>query len=183
MMEFMKGKKILIGISGGIAAYKTAELIRLFVKLGAEVKCVMTNNALKFISELTIQTLSKNRVYTDVFQSVGEVSTDHISHADWADFMVVAPATANIIAKFASGIADDALSTTFLAFNKPIFIAPAMNSNMYNNKIVQRNINELNDFGIHVIYPNSGELACGVTGDGRMKEPIEIVDFINDFFS
>lgn len=177
----LKGKKILLGISGGIAAYKCPDLVRQLIAQGAEVRVIMTPNASYFVTSGTLQTVSRNEVYTDLFSPVGQYSTEHISHADWGDIMLVAPATANIIGKFAAGIADDPLSTTFLAFNKPVFIAPAMNTNMYDHPIVQRNINLLNDYGFHFIEPATGQLACGVVGKGRMEEPANIVKYLKDF--
>jgi len=135
----LKGKRILLGISGGIAAYKTPELIRLFVKAGAEVQVVATRNALEFVTRLTLETVSKHKIYVDPFAETNDYSTEHISLKDWGDLLVVAPATANILGKFAGGLADDALSTTFLAFNKPVFVAPAMNCNMYEHPTVQKN--------------------------------------------
>lgn len=174
----MKDKRILLGISGGIAAYKCGELIRLFVRAGAEVKVIATRNALQFITPMTLQTLSRNRVYTEMFDTSGDITPEHISHADWADMMVVAPASADIIGKFACGIADDALSTTFLAFDKPVFIAPAMNTRMYCHPVVQRNLTSLRSLGVRVIEPVEGELACGASGKGRMAEPADIVEFI-----
>ena len=175
----LKGKKVLIGISGGIAAYKCPELVRQFIQAGAEVKVIATKNALEFTTEWTLMTLSRNKVYHQVFGPVGEWSPEHISHADWGDFLVVAPATANVIGKFASGIADDALSTTFLAFDKPVFIAPAMNDKMYKHPIVQRNMKILEEVGVTFIEPAYGELACGTTGKGRMEEPENIVAFLS----
>jgi phosphopantothenoylcysteine decarboxylase/phosphopantothenate--cysteine ligase len=178
----LAGKHIIVGISGGIAAYKTLSLIRLLVKNGAEVKTVTTQNALHFVTELSLQTLSRNNVYSDMFAEIQNVSTEHISLSDWADAMVVAPATANIIGKMANGIADDALSTTFLAFNKPVFIAPAMNSKMIENLAVQHNLETLKNRGIHLIEPPCGELACGDEGKGRMEEPEAIFERIAGFF-
>jgi phosphopantothenoylcysteine decarboxylase/phosphopantothenate--cysteine ligase len=175
-------KHIIIGISGGIAAYKTLSLIRLLVKNGAEVKVVTTQNALHFVTKLSLQTLSKNKIYDDVFAEINDFSTEHISLSDWADAMIVAPATANIIGKFANGIADDALSTTFLALNKPIFIAPAMNSKMYENPAVSHNLETLKNRGIQMIEPPCGELACGDQGKGRMEEPEAIFERIAGFF-
>jgi len=176
------GKHIIVGISGGIAAYKTLSLIRFFIQNGAEVKTVTTPNALHFVTKLSLQTLSKNNVYDDMFADVGEISTAHISLADWADAMIVAPATANIIGKFANGIADDALSTTFLALDKPVFIAPAMNSRMYDHAAVQQNLQTLAHRGVHIIEPPCGELACGDQGKGRMQEPEVIYERIAGFF-
>lgn len=175
----LKGKKIILGISGGIAAYKCGELVRTLIKHGAEVRCVTTHNALQFITPVTLQTLSQNKVYTEVFEPVGVWNPEHVSHADWADAMIVAPATANIIGKFAAGLADDALSTTFLAFDKPVFIAPAMNNKMYASPVVQRNIKYLQSIGVQFIEPAYGELACGAIGCGRMEEPINIVEVLN----
>lgn len=172
---------ILIGISGGIAAYKSLSLIRLFVKSGYTVKVVTTVNALQFVTPLSIETLSKNKLYADVFSSPEEYSTEHISISDFADVLVVAPASANIIGKFASGIADDALSTTFLAFDKPVFVAPAMNTKMLQHPSVQRNMELLSQQGVHFIQPTLGELACGTIGDGRMEEPEEIFNLVNHF--
>ncbi|MFZ4414857.1 MAG: bifunctional phosphopantothenoylcysteine decarboxylase/phosphopantothenate--cysteine ligase CoaBC, partial [Bacteroidales bacterium] len=178
----LNGKKILFGISGGIAAYKAVYLIRMFVKAGAEVKVVVSQNALQFVTKITLETLSKNKVYVDMFAENNDYSTEHIALTDWADFMVIAPATANIIGKFANGIADDALSTSFLAFNKDIFIAPAMNCKMYDHFSVQKNISYLVSKGIHFIEAAEGELACGYDGKGRMEEPENIISFINSYF-
>lgn len=174
---------ILIGISGGIAAYKSLSLIRLFVKSGYNVKVVATTNALQFVTPLTIETLSKNKLYADVFNTPEEYSTEHIAIADFADVMVIAPATANALGKFASGIADDALSTTFLAFDKPVFIAPAMNTKMLHHPSVQRNIDLLGRQGVHFIQPAVGELACGTSGDGRMEEPDVIFGIVDGFLN
>ena len=178
----LKGKHILLGISGGIAAYKSVFLIRLLKKQGAEVKIIVTQNALSFVTPLTLETLSGNKIYADVFQNNEEYTTEHISLTDWGDIFIVAPATANIIGKLANGIADDALSTSLLAFNKPIFIAPAMNCKMYVHFSVKKNIDYLHQQGIHIIEPTEGELACGYDGKGRMEEPEKIVDFIQHFF-
>lgn len=174
----LKDKHILLGISGGIAAYKTPELIRLFVKAGAQVRVVATKNALEFVTELTLQTVSKNEVYTDTFAKQNEYSTEHIALNDWADVLLVAPATANILGKFASGIGDDALSTSFLAFNKPVFAAPAMNTKMFNNAAVQNNMDLLKKRGIQFIEPTEGVLACGDYGKGRMADPESIFNCI-----
>ncbi|MDR1654065.1 MAG: bifunctional phosphopantothenoylcysteine decarboxylase/phosphopantothenate--cysteine ligase CoaBC [Prevotellaceae bacterium] len=179
----LEGKKILLGISGGIAAYKCPELIRQLTAQGAEVKAVATKNALQFVTPVALQTVSRNKVYFEVFEPVGNFNPEHISHADWGDCMVVAPATANIIGKFAGGIADDALSTLFLALNKPVFIAPAMNDKMYAHPIVMRNMQQLKNIGVQFIEPAYGELACGATGKGRMEEPENIVRFIDNFFA
>lgn len=178
----LKGKKIILGISGGIAAYKTPELVRLLKKAGAEVRVVMTKNAQHFATPLSLQTVSQNKVYTEEFEPLGVWNPEHVGHADWADFMLVAPATANIIGKFASGIADDVLSTTFLAFAKPVYIAPAMNDKMYEHPILQRNMGILREAGMHFIEPAYGELACGAVGKGRMEEVENIVAFLEKEF-
>ena len=177
------GKHIVIGISGGIAAYKTMHLIRLFKKNGHEVRVTATRNALQFVTPLTIETLSQNRLYVDMFDRNRTMEVEHISMAEWADVLVVAPATANVIAKFAHGIADDALSTLFLAVTKPVFIAPAMNNNMFGNPAVQQNLATLRERGCHILSPNEGFLACGTSGSGRMQEPEEIFETVDEFLS
>lgn len=179
----LKGKRILLGISGGIAAYKTPELIRLFVKAGAEVKVITTQNALEFVTRLTLQTVSKNAVYTNTFEESNEYSTEHIALNDWADILLIAPATANILGKLAGGIADDALSTTYLAFEKPVFVAPAMNCKMWAHPAVQENTTKLRQLGVHFIESTEGELACGDIGKGRMEEPIVLFRLISEFFA
>jgi len=179
----LKGKRILLGISGGIAAYKTPELIRLFVKAGAEVKVIATQHALEFVTRLTLQTVSKNAVYSNTFEESNDASTEHIALNDWADILLVAPATANILGKFAGGIADDALSTTYLAFEKSVFVAPAMNYKMWDHPAVQENTKKLHARGVQFIESTEGELACGDVGKGRMEEPIVIFRIISDFFA
>lgn len=169
---------IVLGISGGIAAYKSLSLIRLFQKNNAEVKVVATPNALQFVTPLSLQTLSQNKVYTDPFQILENVDVEHIALAEWADALVVAPATANIIGKFANGIADDALSTLFLACAKPVFIAPAMNTKMLHHPAVQQNIQTLQQRGCHILESSAGYLACGTTGDGRMQEPEVLCELV-----
>ena len=171
----LAGKHIVVGISGGIAAYKTPLLIRLLRQAGAEVKVTTTANALQFVTDLTLQTLSGNKVYSDVFAPTNDHSTEHISLPDWADLMIVAPATANIIGKMANGIADDALSTTFLAMQCPVIVAPAMNDKMYAHPALQHNLETLASFPNVTVLPCAeGFLACGTTGTGRMLEPEEI---------
>ena len=161
----------MVGISGGIAAYKIPELIRLLRKAGANVKVTTTKNALEFVTSLTLQTVSGHKVYSDVFAAINEHSTEHISLPDWADLMIIAPATANVLCKMAHGIADDALTTTFAAMRKPVLIAPAMNTNMYDSPATQQAIHELASWeNITILDAASGELACGTTGKGRMQE-------------
>ncbi|MBE9504465.1 MAG: bifunctional phosphopantothenoylcysteine decarboxylase/phosphopantothenate--cysteine ligase CoaBC, partial [Proteobacteria bacterium] len=176
--NFLEGKKILLGVTGGIAAYKSAELLRLLIKEGAEVRVIMTSNAAKFVVPLTFRTLSGHDVVTDVFTADSSSGIDHIEHTDWADIFIIAPATANMIGKLASGIGDDALSTLALAFDKPFLIAPAMNSKMYKNSVVQGNISRLKTHGFNFVGPASGELACGYEDIGRMSEPAVILEEI-----
>ena len=172
----LKGKHILVGISGGIAAYKIPELIRLLKKAGADVQVATTKNALEFVTSLTLQTVSGHKVYSDVFAAINEHSTEHISLPDWADLMIVAPATANVLCKMAHGIADDALTTTFAAMRKPVLIAPAMNTNMYESPATQQAINSLKQWdNITMLDCAQGELACGTSGKGRMQDIATIV--------
>ena len=180
-MDVTSKKHIVIGITGGIAAYKSLSLIRLFKAAHYEVKVVATHNALQFVTKLSLETLSQSPVYFDSFESPNEYSVEHIALADWADLVVVAPATANIIGKYAHGIADDALSTFLLATQKPVFFAPAMNCNMYDHVAVQENITTLTQRGVHFIEPKGGFLACGYEGKGRMEEPENIFNIIQHF--
>ena len=169
----LKGKHILVGISGGIAAYKIPELIRSLVKSGAEVHVATTKNALEFVTELTLQTVSGSRVYSDVFAAINEHSTEHISLPDWCDAMIIAPATANVLAKMAAGIADDALTTTICSCTarKPIVAAPAMNDKMWESPATQHAIETIRKWpNISVMEPACGPLACGTEGKGRMPE-------------
>lgn len=179
----LSGKKVLIGISGGIAAYKIPLLIRELIKKDCEVKIITTKNALEFVTLTTLRTISQNKVYHQMFDSGEEYSTEHISLTDWADIFILAPATANIIGKIANGLADCTLSTSLIAFNKDLFIAPAMNTKMYNNPIVQENLRKIESLGAKIISPTKGNLACGYDGDGRMEEPIEIVKKIETYLS
>ena len=171
MSVSLKGKHILVGVSGGIAAYKIPELIRLLKKAGADVQVTTTKHALEFVTSLTLQTVSGHKVYSDVFAAINEHSTEHISLPDWADLMLIAPATANVLCKMAHGIADDALTTTFAAMRKPMLIAPAMNTNMYESPATQEAMRTLSQWdNITMLDAASGELACGTTGKGRMQE-------------
>ncbi|KGE16714.1 bifunctional phosphopantothenoylcysteine decarboxylase/phosphopantothenate--cysteine ligase CoaBC [Paenibacillus wynnii] len=178
----LKGKTIILGITGGIAAYKAASLCSKLVQKGAEVHVIMTASAKEFITELTLQSLSKQRVYSDTFQERDPSSISHIDLADSADLVLVAPATANIIAKMAHGLADDMLSTTLLATTAPVMVAPAMNVHMYQHPAVIHNMNILADRGVHFIEPGEGLLACGYVGKGRLEEPEAIVGCIETFF-
>lgn len=173
----LQGKHIVVGISGGIAAYKIPELIRSLVKAGAQVRVATTPNALQFVTELTLQTLSGSRVYSDVFAAINEHATEHISLPEWADAMIVAPATANVLAKMATGIADDALTTTICSCvaRKPIVVAPAMNDKMWENPATQHAIDTIRSWSnITVVEPAEGPLACGTSGKGRMPEVDEL---------
>jgi len=172
----LNGKKIILGITGGIAAYKAIELARLFIKSGASVWPVMTKASANFITPLTLQTVTGNPVARDMFDLTQESRISHIELAEKADIVVVAPATANIIGKAASGIADDLLTTVIMATRAPVLFAPAMNSNMYENKIVQTNIERLKKIGCSFIGPEEGELACGYEGRGRLAPVEDIVD-------
>ncbi len=174
-------KHVLIGISGGIAAYKSLTLIRSFVKNDYEVKVVATDHALEFVTPLTIETLSGNKLYNNMFQTGQERTTEHIALAQWADVFVVAPATANIIGKYAHGLADDALSTTLLAYKKILFMAPAMNDAMWDNEAVQANLKILQNRGVKILEPGSGFLACNSEGKGRMMEPEKIFEAIDNY--
>ncbi|MGA2553911.1 MAG: bifunctional phosphopantothenoylcysteine decarboxylase/phosphopantothenate--cysteine ligase CoaBC, partial [Smithella sp.] len=174
----LKNKKIVLGITGGIAAYKAAELTRALVKEGAQVKIIMTKSAVEFVTPLTLQTLSQNQVYTDMFVPADKYDMAHIALAEFADVFVIAPATANIIGKIASGIGDDLLSTTIMAEAKPTLICPAMNDKMLSNPIVLENINKLRKFGYVVMDSAEGELACNTTGKGRLPDILEIVEEI-----
>ena len=173
-------KNILVGVTGGIAAFKSASIVSLLKKKGYNVKVVMTENATNIIGPLTLETLSKNRVYIDMWDKNPHYEVEHISLADWADIVLIAPATYNIIGKVANGIADDMLSTILSAVSlrKPVFFALAMNVNMYENPILNENINRLKTYGYRFIDTNEGLLACNYEAKGRMKEPEEIVDII-----
>ncbi len=175
----LNGKTILVGITGGIAAYKICELIRKFKKNGANVKVVATPNSLNFVTKLTLQNLSQNEVYVQEFD-VKKWKPEHISLADEADVMVIAPATANTISKIAQGIADNLLTSIACAFSKKMIIAPAMNCNMWNNPIIQENISKLKSLGVEFLEPESGFLACGYMGKGRLCSIDKIFDAVEE---
>ena len=178
----LENKNILIGITGGIAAYKICSLIRLYKKAGANVRVVVTPSALNFVTKLTLQTLSNNEVYVENFE-IDEYKPGHISLSDEADIFVIAPATANTISKIANGICDNLLTSIACAFRKPFLLAPAMNSGMWENQFVQDNINKLKNAGYHILNPESGYLACGVNGTGRMVEVEDIFEKTVQIFS
>lgn len=175
-------KKILLGVCGGIAAYKAVEVVSRLKKLGAEVKVIMTQSATKFVTPLTFREMSKNPVTTSMWSEVAVYNVEHIALATWADVVLVAPATANIIAKLANGIADDMLTTTILATKAPIILCPAMNTNMYENQVTQNNLSKVQDLDMHVINTCSGLMACGTSGLGRLPEPVDIVKELSSFF-
>lgn len=171
----LSGKNILIGITGGIAAYKICELIRMFKRNNANVRVICTKNALNFVTKLTLQNLSQNEVGIEEFE-LEKYVPEHISYADEADIMVIAPATANTISKIATGICDNLLTSVACAFRKPIIIAPAMNCNMWENPIIQENLKKLSNLGYKILEPESGFLACGYEGKGRLCELNKIFD-------
>ena len=179
----LKGKKIVLGVTGGIAVYKAVDLVSRLRKQGCEVRVVMTEHAQQFVTPLTFKEISGNQVAVSMWSSNQEFNVEHIALANWADAFVVAPATANIIAKMAYGLADDLLSTTLLAAQAPIVVCPAMNTGMYENVATQENIAKLQGRGITVMPPALGKLACGTSGAGRLPEPQEIVEFLNAFFA
>lgn len=174
-MSELRRKKIVLGVTGGIAAYKACELVRSFVKSKADVRCVMTKNATRFITPLTLQTLSGNEVASSLFDLTSESLIGHVKLADEADCVVVAPASASFIGKIASGIADSLLATVILATRAPVVVCPAMNVNMYSNSIVRENIEKLKRHGFTVVEPTEGDLACGWTGKGRLA-PTDIIE-------
>ncbi|MCI0532031.1 MAG: bifunctional phosphopantothenoylcysteine decarboxylase/phosphopantothenate--cysteine ligase CoaBC [candidate division Zixibacteria bacterium] len=174
----LTGRKIIVGVTGGIAAYKSCELVRRLVSLNAEVVVIMTPSAQKFVTPLTFEALSRNEVVTEMFPADKFVSTRHIDLAAWPDLFVIAPASANIIGKVKGGIADDMLSTVLISTTKPVLFAPAMNVHMYENRIVQENIRSLANQGYMFMEPDSGDLACRDVGKGRLPEPLVIVEEI-----
>ena len=174
----LKDKNILLGVTGGIAAYKIANLASMLKKQGANVKVIMTENACQFITPMTFETLTAQKVYTDTFDRNFEFKVDHIELGKWADVFLIAPATANIIGKLANGIADDMLTTTALAMRCPILVSPTMNTAMFENKVVKHNIMKLRTYGMDIIMPASGHLACGDTGAGKMPEPEMLLEYI-----
>ena len=178
-MRPLKGKHIVVGVTAGIAAYKAVDLVSRLYKAGAEVKVVMTRNATKFVSPLVFGEISKHKVAVEMFENVQNWNVEHIAYATWADAYVIAPATANMIAKMSNGIADDMLSTQLLAATAPVFVCPAMNSNMYTHPTVQENLTILRGRGVHVLEPDSGLLACGVEGKGRLPDPQKIMDWVD----
>lgn len=180
MLILLKNKKILLGVSGGIAVYKACDLTSKLVQQGADVRVMMTENATKFVSPLTFQALSRNDVYIDTFDEKDPNKIAHIDVADWAEIAIIAPATANIISKLSYGIADDMLTTTLLATRADVYIAPAMNVHMYQHPAVMENMQKLENWGYYFIEPGAGYLACGYVGKGRLEEPLSIVRVIEE---
>ena len=179
----LQGKKIVLGVTGGIAVYKAVDLVSRMRKAGCEVRVVMTEHAQQFVTPLTFKEISGNAVATSMWNANQEFNVEHIALANWADAFLVAPATANILAKMACGIADDLLSTTLLAAQAPIVVCPAMNTGMYQNPATQENIAKLQERGVTVMPPAVGHLACGTSGPGRLPEPQQIVEFMSAFFA
>lgn len=179
----LQGKKIVLGVTGGIAVYKAVDLVSRLRKHGCEVRVVMTEHAQQFVTPLTFKEISGNAVATSMWSGNQEFNVEHIALANWADAFLVAPATANILAKMAYGLADDLLSTTLLAAQAPIVVCPAMNTGMYLNPATQENIAKLTSRGVTVMPPAAGHLACGTSGPGRLPEPQQIVEFMNAFFA
>ncbi|MCM3672925.1 bifunctional phosphopantothenoylcysteine decarboxylase/phosphopantothenate--cysteine ligase CoaBC [Peribacillus simplex] len=176
-------KKVLLCVTGGIAVYKAAALTSKLTQEGAHVKVIMSESARKFVTPLTFQALSRNDVYTDTFDEKDSSVIAHIDLADWADIILLAPATANVIGKVANGIADDMITTTLLATEVPVWVAPAMNVHMYAHPAVQKNMETLRSFGYQFIEPGEGYLACGYVGKGRLEEPETIAEHLNRYFS
>jgi phosphopantothenoylcysteine decarboxylase/phosphopantothenate--cysteine ligase len=175
-----KNKNILIGVTGGISAYKVCDIISSLKYKGANINVIMTKNATKFITPLTLETLSKNKVYVDMFDFDYESEVKHIALAKKADLILVAPCSANVIAKLANGVADDMLTTTLIASKAQVIIAPAMNDNMYSNSIVQDNINKLKRFGYEFVEPDIGNLACGYIGRGKLAKKETIISYLEN---
>ena len=181
-MNKLNNKKVLLIICGGIAAYKSLELIRILRKNNNKIKTVLTKSGKEFVTPLSITSLSNEKVYTDIFDYKNESEIDHISLSRWADVILIAPATANTISKISNGLADDLASTLVLASNKKIFIAPAMNVRMWEHKTNKENIKRLNEFGYGFIGPEIGDMACGEYGEGKMSEPEKIFDSLDKYF-
>jgi phosphopantothenoylcysteine decarboxylase/phosphopantothenate--cysteine ligase len=182
-MKYLANKKILFIICGGVSAYKSLETIRLFKKNNAEIKTILTKSAKEFVTPLSIVSLSQGKVYEDLFNVENETEMDHISLSRWADVIIVAPATANTISKLSQGSSEDLASTVILASNKQIFLAPAMNVRMWEHQSTKKNLEKLKNYGYKIIGPIVGKMACGEYGEGKMSEPLEIFNTINNFLS
>ena len=182
-MNYLKNKKILLIITGGIAAYKSLELIRLLKNKGSEIKTVLTKSGKEFVTPLSITSLTQNKVYEELFDSNSEAEMDHIALSRWGDVILVAPATANSISKFSYGNAEDLASTLVLASDKKVILVPAMNVRMWMHQATQENVSKLLNYGYLCVGPEIGEMACGEYGEGKMSEPTKIIEFLNNFFS
>ena len=182
MVNYLENKKILLIICGGIAAYKSLELVRILKKKNVTIKTILTNSAKKFITPLSITSLSQGKIYDNLFDHRNEVEMDHISLSRWADIILISPATANIISKLSNGLADDLATTVISASNKKIFLVPSMNVRMWKNKINQNNVNKLRENYFKIIGPIIGDMACGEYGEGKMSEPIKIVEVLDKYF-
>ncbi len=178
-MNNIENKKILLIICGGISAYKSLEIIRILKKQGAQVKSILTKSGKEFVTPLSVASLSKERVYEDLFSYENEAKMDHINLSRWSDLVLVAPATANTISKLSSGLADDLASTVILASNKDIFLAPAMNVRMWEHPSIKENLHKLKNFGYKIIGPETGDMACGEYGEGKMTDPVDIINYID----
>ncbi len=181
-MKNIKDKKILLVICGGVAAYKSLETIRILKKNGCEIKTILTKNSKEFITPLSVASLSQGKVYDNLFSVENESEMDHIALSRWADLILVQPATANTISKLTQGSSEDLASTVILASNKPIFLAPAMNVRMWEHPSTKENLEILKNYSYRIIGPEVGEMACGEYGEGKMTEPVDIVNNINDYF-
>ena len=181
-MNILKNKKILLIICGGISAYKSLELIRLLKKKEVEIKTILTKNSKKFITPLSVTSLTQNKVYDDLFNAENEAEMDHISLSRWCDAIVIVPATANTISKLSFGKSDDLASTVVLASNKQVILAPAMNVRMWTHRATQENVNRLKNYGYLFIGPETGDMACGEYGEGKMTEPSQIITYLINFF-
>ena len=182
LMNNLLGKKILLIICGGISAYKSLEIVRSLKKSGVKIKTILTKNAKKFVTPLSVVSLSQEKVYDDLFSSKSEAEMDHISLSRWADVILVAPATANTISKLSTGSSDDLASAVMLAADKDIFLTPAMNVRMWEHPLTKENLNKLKNFGYKIIGPEIGDMACGEFGEGKMTEPDEIIKQIENYF-
>jgi phosphopantothenoylcysteine decarboxylase/phosphopantothenate--cysteine ligase len=182
-MNILKNKKILLIVCGGISAYKSLELIRLLKKKEVEIKTILTKNSKKFITPLSVASLTQNKVYDDLFNVENEAEMDHISLSRWCDAIVIVPATANTISKLSFGNSEDLASTVVLASNKQIILAPAMNVRMWTHNATQENVNKLKNYGYLFIGPETGDMACGEYGKGKMSEPSQIITYLDNFFT
>ena len=181
-MNNIANKKILLIIAGGISAYKSLEIIRLLKKRGATVKSILTKSAKKFVTPLSVASLSQEKVYDDLFSYENESEMDHISLSRWSDLILVAPATANTISKLSTGSSNDLASTVILASNKDVFLVPAMNVRMWKHPSTRENLQKLKNFGYQIIGPEIGDMACGEYGEGKMTEPLHIINYLNEYF-